>query len=329
MIRTIRRDGGILYWVLGVLAIAAIALYGGFRYMRENPLALYEKSTRRALQKANMELQYFDSRVGKLAYWEAGAGPTIVLLHGVGDQAGAFQGIVESLTPDYRVIIPDLPGHGESEPAAGNLSMTTVYAGVEELLATEAGGDPVTLVGSSMGAWVATLYAHRNPDRADRVIAINGGPLRGDRTDLSLTPVDREAARTLMAALRDPSSPPTPDFVLDDIVEQSASGPIGRMVAEWKDLEAHLLEGKLHEVETPVDLLWGESDQLMTLAYAERMASQLPRARITVIEKCGHHPANECPAKLAARLGEVLRMEPPPLPEPAEVEEVAGEEVTG
>ncbi len=164
----------------------------------------------------------------------------------------------------------------------------------------------------------------RHPQGVARVIGINAGGLRSDRTDLSLMPPDREAARRLMDALRDPASEPLPDFVLDDIVERSASGPIGRMTAEWEDLEAHLLEGRLGEIEVPVDLVWGESDELLSLAYAERMKEGLPRARITVIEKCGHHPANECPAKLAAALDRVLAMGPPPAA--TNPEEAPGEE---
>ncbi len=334
-----RSDGSALSWVLGILTVIVLLLVAGFWWMRANPLAVYERVTRRALAKAGLELERIDTQVGNLAYWEGGDGSTIVLLHGVGDQAGAFQGIVSSLLADHRVLIPDLPGHGDSEPTEGTLPMELVYTGVEELLAAAAPGEPVILVGHSMGAWLATIQAHRHPASVSRVILINGGALTGDRPDLSLAPVDREAARNLMAALRDPASPPTPDFVLDDIVEQSAMGPIGRVTADVGSLVAHLLDGRLSEVTVPVDLLWGESDQLMTLAYAERMAAELPRARITTISGCGHHPANECPAKLAVRLADVLAMEPPaaatepgPEPEPfgAPIDEsAAAAEATG
>lgn len=306
------QDGSVLKWALAALALFAIVVIALFWYARKNPLAVYERVTRSALAKAGLELKSFGSEAGKIAYWEAGKGQTLVLLHGVGDQAGAFQGIVNSLIGEYRVLIPDLPGHGDSEPAEGSLPMSLVYSGLEELLASKASSGPAILVGHSMGAWLATIHAHRHPEAVARAVLINGGGLVGERPDLSLTPVDREAARTLMAALRDPASPPIPDYLLDDIVEQSAKGPIGRMTVELDDLVAHLLEGRLGEVTVPVDLLWGESDQLMTLAYAERMASQLPRSRITTIASCGHHPANECPEKLAEKLGEVLRMEPPP-----------------
>ncbi|NNC73979.1 MAG: alpha/beta hydrolase [Acidimicrobiia bacterium] len=314
-------------WIVGILLVIVMIGLAGFWYVRENPLALYEKTTRSELEKAGFVTSTFDSGVGRLTYWEAGTGPELILLHGVGDQAGAFQGIVESLTSDFRVVIPDLAGHGASEPIEGPLSMHTVYEGLEDLLDEIAAEQPVILAGSSMGAWLSTVYAYRHPEEVARVIAINGGPLRGERTDLSLTPGDREAARTLMAALRDPESAPVPDFVLDDIVEQSASGPIGRMMERWEDFEEYLLDGRLSEVSVPVDLVWGESDQLMSLDYAGRVLDGLPRARLTTIERCGHHPANECPSKLARTLAEILAMEPPEAKapaEPAEPEEPEG-----
>lgn len=319
--RSPRVEGGsVVSWVVGILLIVVLVGAAGFWYVRENPLAVYERTTRKELAKAGMELREFDSSAGRLAYWEGGDGPPIVLLHGVGDQAGAFQGVVGSLLGDHRVFIPDLPGHGDSEPAEGPLSMNVVYQGLEELLAAVVGDEPSVLVGSSMGAWLATTQAHRHPDAVARIVLINGGALTGERADLSLTPTDREAARTLMAALRDPSSPVIPDFVLDDIVEQSAKGPIGRMMQAWEDFQPFLLDGRLHEVTVPVDLLWGESDQLMTVSYAERMASKLTRSRLTTIEACGHHPANECPAKLAEGLAKVLGMDPPPAKEPPSAE---------
>jgi pimeloyl-ACP methyl ester carboxylesterase len=75
----------------------------------------------------------------------------------------------------------------------------------------------------------------------------------------------------------------------------------------------YVLEGRLHEVKAPVDLLWGESDKLFSIAYARRMMAQLPAARLTTIPGCGHVPQQECPARFGAALSDLLTM-PPPLP---------------
>jgi pimeloyl-ACP methyl ester carboxylesterase len=72
-----------------------------------------------------------------------------------------------------------------------------------------------------------------------------------------------------------------------------------------------MLIGRLGEITTPVDLLWGASDRLLPLAYAERMAAQLPAARVTPIARCGHVPQAECPERFAAALAELLAAAPP------------------
>ena len=276
----------------------------------ESPLARRDRQRRAALAEAGLERQTLETDAGRLVYWQGGEGRPLVLLHGSGDAAGTFAVVAPDLIGDHRLLIPDLAGHGESEPADGILPMATIFAGLEALLDETALEAPV-LAGNSMGAWLAMVYAHRYPERVSRVVAINGGAILGEPSAVKLMPADREQARQSMAAIRDPSSPPVPDEVLDDIVARANNGPISRMMLDLVGMMAFLLDGKLGEVETPVDLLWGESDGLMKLSYAERMAAGLPRARITLIPKCGHIPMAECPERFAGLLRETLTREPP------------------
>jgi hypothetical protein len=177
------------------------------------PLARIAVAARQGLTAAGLERLEVDAAGGRLVVWRGGSGPHLVLVHGVGQQAGVWAGVAPALLGDYTVHVPDLPGHGDSEPAEGTLPMTRVVAGLEAYLGTLDGG--TILVGNSMGAWVSILAALHHPQRVRRVVMVNGGPLRPDTGGLDLLPEDREAARRLMAALRDPASPPTPDVVLD------------------------------------------------------------------------------------------------------------------
>lgn len=244
-------------------------------------------------------------------WWERGSGPALVLVHGVNDQAGSWFLVASGLVGEgYHVLLPDLPGHGESAPAAGPLSMTTVLTGFEGWLETyaqsEDAGAPI-LVGNSMGAWIAMVIALRRPELTSRVVVVNGGPLRGETSDLDLLPKDREAARRLVAALRDPSSPPTPDAILDDLVRRVPTSQVTRMSQEEKDLESYLLKDeRLAEIRTPVDVLWGESDHFLGRGYADRLVAALPNVRLTLIPKCGHVPQVECAQSFAEKLKEVL-----------------------
>jgi pimeloyl-ACP methyl ester carboxylesterase len=209
------------------------------------------------------------------------------------------------------VIVPDLPGHGESAPGAGVLRMSQVVAGAEELLDEVARERRAVVVGNSMGAWIATLLAHRHPERVERIVLVNGGAVPSAPGGPSLLPVDREAARRLMALLRAPASPSIPDWMLDDLVARAPASATARLLGDLPDLVAQMLIGRLGEVRTPVDLLWGAADGLMTIAYAEQMAAALPAARLTRIEGCGHLPQLECPARFRTVLAERLAAPPP------------------
>ncbi len=314
------QDGGTIVKIL-VALIALVGILGllGILWVRSNPLEVHEWTTRQELARSGLEKTTVEAASGRLVVWRGGSGEReLVFLHGAGDQAGAWAKVAPGLATDYRLSVLDLPGHGDSDPASGPLKYSTVLAGVEEYLAGRDG--PVILAGHSMGAWLAMVAAHRHPERVARVVAVNGGALKSEPPEgLSLAPQDREQARRTMAALRDPSSPPTPDFVLDDIVRRGGSGPIGRLVQEFADMEAHLLDGKLGEITVPVDLVWGESDRYLDLDYARQMEAELPRARLTLVPKCGHLPGVECPERFLEILRGVLASEPPAGEPPAAV----------
>jgi 3-oxoadipate enol-lactonase len=299
-------------WTLLALALAVPALAAGGMAEEADPgpLARLAAASRAALGAAGLERVEVAAAGRRLVLWRGGTGPHLVLLHGSGHQAGSWAAVAPGLMRDHTVHVLDLPGHGDSEPATGPLRMAEVVAGLEAYLLSLDGD--VVLVGNSFGAWLATLHAHRHPGRVARIVLVNGGALfNAPAAGLSLTPADREAARRLMAALRDPASPALPDEILDDVVRRAASGPIGRMLQDPGGLMGHLLDGKLHEVAVPVELLWGASDQLMPLDYARRMEKELPRARLTVIEGCGHIPAGECPDRFLTALRGVLELPPP------------------
>lgn len=297
----------------GIAAAAAATLMAvaGILLLWKRPLAAYTWWSRRALARAGLEKVTVDTRAGRQLVWQGGSGRTLVLLHGAGDQAGTWSGVAAHLAGAYRLIIPDLPGHGDSAPSAGALSMDTVLAGTREVLDRLVPDQPVILVGNSLGGWLAMLLALESPERTARVIVVNGGGLMGERPDLTLTPGNREEARRLVSALRDPGSAFIPDFVLDDLVRQSAGGPIARLAAERQSVETHLLEGRIQQIQVPVDLLWGESDRLLDVGYARRMAEQLPAARLTLIPHCGHAPQQECPPLFGETLLKILRQDPP------------------
>jgi len=286
-----------------LLVVTFAAAFIVWRY----PMAVFNWSNRRALKSAGFEKLFVDTEAGKQAVWVAGSGPeTIILLHGLGDHAGSWSKIAPDLKTRYRVVVPDLAGHGDSAPQQGPLSVGTVLAALNGIVEAESPKKPVILVGNSLGAWVAMLYADKHPDRVERIVAVNGGAIKGDRPEYSHLPETREDARKMFEAVVDPGTPKPADFVLDDIVRQAKTGPMARMVQTAPEMGNYLLDDRLAEIKTPVDLLWGESDQLVPLSYARRMEAGLRSVRLTAIPRCGHVPQQECPNTFSRALRVIL-----------------------
>ncbi|MFB3815738.1 MAG: alpha/beta fold hydrolase [Terriglobales bacterium] len=302
-----------LIWVIAILLV--LIVIGAGLLVWRHPLEVFAWMNRGALVNAGLMRHTVQTPAGPQVVFEGGKGPTLVLLHGAGDQAGTWAKIVPNLTERYHVVALDLPGHGDSAPPSGPLSMTTMLQGTEAVLNRYP--PPLIVVGNSLGAWIAMLYAREHPDRVARLVAVDGGPLRGERQDLARLPVNREEARRLFDAVLDPGAPRVPDFVVDDVVRDANRGPMARMTAARDDLQKYLLDD-LGDVSVPVDLLWGESDKLVPLDYAKKMEAALPAARLTSLPRCGHVPQQECPVAFGSTLQSLLR-EPPPQRKPVAV----------
>lgn len=293
-----------------VAVLAAVAAGALVFYTR--PLATLAWLGRQRLASSGFERRFHPSAAGPQCIFSGGGGAPVVLLHGAGDQAGGWAKVAPRLAKSFAVVAVDLAGHGESAPASGSIPFATLLAGFDGAM-KEIPQGKVTLVGNSLGAWVATVWAKDHPDRVQHLVLVNGGPLLGDRPDLTLHPKNRAEADRTLAALRDPSAPMVPDFVVDDIIRVAATGPMGRLAAEPAVEEVRVQVLRLGGFDVPVDLLWGASDKLVSVDYARRLAAQLPAARLTTIDRCGHAPQVECSERFAEALMKVLK---DPLPEP-------------
>ncbi len=289
-------------------AVSALIVFSILFFLR--PVATMFWLRRNALSRAGLRKIRLTTTVGGQIVWHGGAGPLLVLLHGAGDQAGTWNKVVPEVKRHFQLVIPDLAGHGQSDPAAGVLSLGTLLTALEQLLDAMPWRDaPLVLVGNSLGAWMAMLYTHKCPQRVTRVILIDGGPIKAV-SEIGIMPKDREEARRALDAVLDPSTPRRPNFVLDDLVRVSNTGPISRLLAAGEeDMSKYLLDGKLASFQLPVDLIWGASDRLVPLDYAKKLQSQLPHSTLTVIEHCGHGPQLERPQELTRVLLQILASE--------------------
>jgi len=314
--------------IFGVLVIVVPVVLGAW-LMLKKPLKVDAWMSRLALSRNGFETTTIETAAGEMTVWQGGSGKPMVLLHGAGDQAGAWARAIAPLVASYRVIIPDLPGHWNSDPRKGPLGIDQVLDGVAAVMDDCCSSEPAIVVGNSMGAWVGFLYAVEHPERIERLVAVNGGPVREEDPRVNLFPKNRDEARETMKGLMGPNTLLPPNFVLNDVVRHAATGPAARL-AQWfagagHEVDAFVLDGRLGEVTVPVDLVWGDADELFDQDYAQRLLDGLPAVRMTPIKDCGHVPHRECPDRFLKALTAALDQPPPAPTAPAEVAEPAEE----
>jgi len=106
--------------------------------------------------------------------WGAEADPLLVFLHGWGDAGACFQFVVDEFRGSFRAIAPDWRGFGDSGGGRGGYWFPDYLADLHELLEAYSPGQPVRLIGHSMGANVAGLYAGVFPERVAALVNIEG-----------------------------------------------------------------------------------------------------------------------------------------------------------
>jgi pimeloyl-ACP methyl ester carboxylesterase len=291
----------------GILCAIAFAIVAwGIVSFRSHPIASLEKMSRLSLRLGGGEKHEIEVPTGRLVYWTVGKGPTVFLIHGANDQAGLWSKSVARLKDSYRFVMPDMPGHGESDPATGPITFEMLLDALEALKAKESPGEPVVVVGNSLGGWVAMLYALEHPGDVRQLILENSGGITVDYKGPALVPTTREEARAAFDATLARETP-IPDFILDDFVRRAPTSQIARMLGQ--NFEAYVVDDRLGELAVPTTLIWGEDDQVADLDVARRLQSMIAGSELRTIVRCGHIPHNECPDDFAKLLDEALKKE--------------------
>lgn len=287
----------VLLVVLGLVGIG-VGAFLLFRY----PLAVNAAWERLSLRLSGLKPVDVATSVGTIRAFVGGGGPCLVFLHGAGDQAGTWSRVVPGLTGQFRVIALDLPGHGGSQPRSGPLPMDVMFQGTRQAVQQLCPQGPVTVVGNSLGAWLACILAAEEK-RVAKVVLVNGGPIQGHYVGPTLAPKTREEAREVMKVLMGPAGAHVPGFVLDDIVRAAQTGPIARLLHALPTWEAYRWGGEeRRRLAVPVLLLWGAEDRLFDRAYAEKLLAFFPHAQAQFLAGCGHIPQRQCPGALAQGL---------------------------
>ena len=245
----------------------------------------------------------------KIHYVEAGSGPVVVLLHGLGGNTTNWAFTVPALAAKYRVIVPDQIGHGQSAKPFINYRMGTYTDFLDKFL-DELKVERATLVGNSMGGWIAALYTLQKPARVERLVLVDAAGFKPppdlDLAALSgLNPSTRAGMRQL-ASLVFHNKLFTSDAAIDLMLTQRMSAGDGytiQSLVESIHRGEDMLDGRLSAIKAPTLIVWGREDGLTPLAReGEKFKKEMPAAQLLVFDECGHVPQVEKAADFNAAL---------------------------
>ncbi len=248
----------------------------------------------------------------------SGARETVLLVHGYGSSTASYAPVMDTLAAHLRVIAVDLPGFGKSDRLDGDYTPDALADVLADVL-TKKGVARAHVVGHSWGSSVVLAFARRHPERLDRLVVISGWVY-----DDQLLPIMRWArapglgealyasfykngvGERLYLNFVDPTL--VTQRVVDEVEKQmSLDGAVAAALAAARGMHRFAeTEGEYRAIKNQTLLIWGRDDRVSRVAFGERLARELPHARLVVLPRCGHIPMWECTGETAAALTDFL-----------------------
>lgn len=263
----------------------------------------------------------------RLAYATSGQGPVLLLVHGIGASHEHWRHLLAPLARRHTVIAPDLPGHGRSDPTAGDYSVGGLAAGLRDLLLL-LGHPRATIVGHSLGGGVAMQFAYQFPEHCDRLVLVDSGGLGrevswmlrllaapgveyalplvfpsfashlGNNIVQLLHGAGFRNARALemwraYASLTNPENRKAFVRTLHAVIE-----PGGQSVSAMDRL---YLTARM-----PTLIIWGDQDDIIPVSHAHAAHEAIPGSQLEIIEGAGHFPHVEEPIRFVEILSDFM-----------------------
>ena len=288
-----------------IVAVAAVAAYAAYTRLKPRPIPVDALHT---------DGQFVSVDGLRIHYRAAGAGPALILIHGIGANLFTWRLVFDALAQEYAVYALDLKGHGLSDkPDSGDYSpfgMADLVAGFMDALGLES----ARVIGLSMGGAITLALAARHPARVRQAVAISpaGYPL-----DYHVMPVAARLAGTLLgsaiAALMlrqrgiielylrqnyyEPDRLCTPEAVDGYFLPLLTPGLGGVIPRLARDFGQTSIAHRLRDIAAPTLILWGQHDAIIPMHWGHRFQRDIPNAELVVFPKCGHCLQEEQPER--------------------------------
>ena len=320
-----RRSPRLAWLVLALVVVAALAVW-------RDPWLLVRGEFARQRIAAGLSPASLQASGHRWAYAQREAdradAPTVVMLHGFTGSKENWYPLAKALDGRYRLLVPDLPGWGESErkPAAV-YGFSQQAEHVAAFIRATSPGKPVVLLGHSMGGGIAAMTAALHPELVARVGLLDAAGVRFKDNQFGIdvlagkNPFGVEDAASLQRYIdivfHDAKAKPWLPWpastamirkrIADAAFEQGVLDRIGRS-------EESLLPGELAtRIRQPTLLLWCRQDAVIDASALELYAQRIPQARKVLLDGCGHMSLMERPREVADAV--VALVEAPPTQE--------------
>ena len=232
----------------------------------------------------------------ELTVEERGEGPPFLVLHGgAGPQSVASFANLLAEKDHNRVITPTHPGFGGTT-RPGNLDSVAKLATLYQGLLDELGLEGVTVIGNSVGGWIAAELALLGSPRLGRLVLLDAvgieveGQSVADVSGLPFPAIQDLSFHDPAPFRVDPATVPDAQKAM-----MAANAAALAVYAGSQTMADPTLLGRLSGVAVPTLVLWGESDRIVEPPYGQTYAAAIPGARFEVLAGTGHVPQMETP----------------------------------
>ena len=248
----------------------------------------------------------------KVHYVDAGTGSPVILLHGLADDVGVWESAIAPLAAKYRVVALDQIGFGRSDKPLLNYRASTFVDFLDGFL-NELKIERTSLVGNSLGGWIAADFALTHPERINRLVLCDAAGYAAvsktmdPRAFSALRLVSREDISYLgPLTFHDKRFYEDVDLAFKQHVSAGDNYTVNQLLDSMIRGE-DVLDNRLAAIKQPTLILWGREDKLIPLNFAERFHKEIAGSQLRVIDSCGHMPHVECPKEFVTAVLEFLR----------------------
>ena len=247
----------------------------------------------------------------RLHYAEQGdrSGPVVLMLHGFADSWFSYSRVLKAMDPKYHVYVLDQRGHGESDQPQTGYTPREMAEDVVAFMNAK-GINEATIVGHSMGSFVAQHVATLEPQRVKKLVLIGSAPSLKNRVVLALQKdvnalsdsVSERFVRDFQEGMLVQS---VPDEFMNTVIAESRRLP-ARL---WKEVIKGMLTGtdaELAKIKSPTLIIWGEGETVFLRKEQEALVSRIANSELDVYEETGHSPTWEFPERVARDLKEFI-----------------------